>query len=178
MKNFPYSNWKQPTVKDVEQVMTLAAQRLGCEVKELHKHLKGDARTFRRWKENADKTPNALSSIRYTAYGIFVALATGKLIFTEDGKPLEVQNQELWGFIEQNYIFDAESFTQPSTKVVTMFIGQKDSISGLQRQELAQLLGYDKVHFGRVIGKMNFGTWTALMLCFGVPICKLFKVEE
>ena len=158
--------------------MELAAKRLDCEVPELYKHLNGDARTFRRWKENADKTPNALSKIRYTAYGLLVALATDKLIFTHDGQPLEPKNAELWSFIEQNYIFKADRFVQPSPKVVTMFIGQKDSISGLQRQELARFLGYDKNHFGRVIGNMNFGVWTALLICFGVPLNKVFDIAK
>ncbi|EGQ8547886.1 hypothetical protein FG297_22890 [Vibrio alginolyticus] len=175
---FCYDNWKQPTVKEVESIMGLAAKRLDCEVKDLYKHFDGDARTFRRWKENADKTPNAPSKIRYTAYGLLVALATDKLIFTHNGKPLKPKNAELWNFIEQHYIYKADEFVQPSPKVVTMFIGQKDSISGYQRQELARFLGYDKNHFGRVIGNMNFGVWTTLLICFGVPLNKVFDLAE
>ncbi|MBD1577857.1 hypothetical protein HC723_15780 [Vibrio sp. S11_S32] len=178
MKTFPAATWQRPTVNEVKTIMELASQRLGCEVRYLHKHFDADARTFRRWKEKADVTPDALSTIKYTAWGLLVLIATGKLIFTEDGQPFEPKNPELWMIIQNFYVFKARDFVVPSVKIVTLFIGQEGSITGLQRQELAHLLGYDKAHFGRLIGNMKFGVWAAILVCFGVPIEQMFDVVK
>lgn len=169
-------NWQAPTVKEVQQIMIAAAERLQCEVKELHLHFNSDARTFRRWKENADKYPDKKSTIKYSAFALLTAIVYGDIIFTEDKKPLSVVNGELWKLVADNYVYKAADFTPPNEKIVKMFYG-KDSITGLYRMELASLLGYDKSHFGRLIVKMNFGSWASLMLCLGVPVSALFDVS-
>ncbi|MEZ8082849.1 hypothetical protein [Enterovibrio norvegicus] len=156
--------------------MVAAASRLKCEVKDLHIHFNGDARTFRRWKENADKNPNEKSTIKYSAFGLLTAIVHNEIIFTEDKKPLDVANAELWKLVADNYVYKAGEFTPPNEKIVKMFYG-KDSITGLYRLELASLLGYDKSHFGRLIVKMNFGTWASLMLCLGVPVSQMFDIQ-
>lgn len=185
------TNWKQPTVKEVELVMIEAASKLGCEVKNLYKNFDADARTFRRWKENADDNPEKISSIKYSAFGLLVAIATcnvidmeegrtatgGDIIFTNDKKPLKPVSHELWQLIIDNYIYNAESFVRPNEKVVKFFYG-KDSVTGLFRQDVADLLGYSKDHFGRLIMRMNFGTWASLLLCMGVPIDQLFDFNR
>lgn len=185
------ANWQQPTVKEVETIMIKAASNLGCEVKNLYSYFDGDARTFRRWKENADKNPAQASSIKYSPFALLVAIAScdvaiekgqrkakgGEIIFTGNKKPLEPVNKELWQLIQDNYVFTADNFERPSEKIVKFFYG-KDSVTGMFRQDLAAMLGYDKNHFGRLIVRMNFGTWASLMLCMGVPVSRLFDFNR
>ncbi|TKF95475.1 hypothetical protein, partial [Vibrio sp. F13] len=82
-------NWKQPTVKEVELVMIKAASKLGCDVINLHKNFGVDARTFRRWKENAIDNPDQISSIKYSAFGLLVAIATCNIV-DKDGHRIAI----------------------------------------------------------------------------------------
>lgn len=177
LSTFDAHRWPTPSVKEVEELMISASRRLGCNVFDLYHHFDGDARTFRRWKENVDKTPDAPSSIKPTAYGLLVALAHDKLIFTDDGQPLEPVNSELWHDVTYNHVYTADKFVRPSEDIVKCFIGPK-SISGKTRKEVAELIGFDKDHFGRVIGHMNFGVWASLLLCFGLPLHKVFRLAK
>ena len=185
------ANWQQPTVKEVEAIMIKAASKLGCEVKNLYTYFDGDARTFRRWKENADKNPDQTSIIKYSPFALLVAIAScdvtlekgkrkasvGDIIFTADKKPLKPVNEGLWQLIKDNYVYTADNFERPNEKIVKFFYG-KDSVTGIFRQDLAAMLGYDKNHFGRLIVKMNFGTWASLLLCMGVPLSCIFDFNK
>lgn len=173
----PAVSWIPPSVAEVDGVMKAAAQKLNCKTPDLHRHFHADARTFRRWKENADTAPDKKSTIKYSAWGLLVAIAENRLIFTDDGKPLQPKNEVMWRFITENYIYTADNFERPSAKLVSLFIGKDDSISGLNKTQLAEFLGYNQAHFGRLIGAMNFGVWSSLLLCYGVPVSSMFKAS-
>lgn len=158
--------------------MKLAAEKLNCKTPELHRHFCADARTFRRWKENSDKYPDKKSTIKYTAWGLLVAIAYGRLIYTADGLPLKPNNSDMWRFVSENYIYTAESFQRPGSKLVSLFIGKDDSITGMNQTQLAEFFHYDQSHFSRLIGSMNFGVWSSLLLCYGVPVDAMFKADN
>jgi hypothetical protein len=173
-----YQDWKEPSVTEVKALMEIAAKKLRCDPRDLHKHFSADARTFRRWKEHAGSDPNKSSTIRYTAWAALVAITTGDIIFTPTSQPIEPQNRELFAWIQSNYVFTADNFISPSEKAVLAFIGRNNSISGMTRTDLAGFLGYNQAHFGRLISKMNFNVWACLLMIYGVPVDSLFRPQS
>lgn len=175
----PAADWQAPTVLQVKLMMEKVAERFGCEVFELHKYFKADARTFRRWKENAETTPSSESSIRYTAWVLLVAIADNRIILTEDGKPLPPNSKEAWEIIYNNFVYTADNFVTPPMKIVELFLGANEfSITGMNRTNLAKFIGYVPSHFGRLIGKMNFSVWSVLLILYGVPVSKIFPIKK
>lgn len=175
----PAANWRKPTVFQVKQMMEKVAERFDCEVFELHQYFRADARTFRRWKENCDQTPDQPSTIKYTAWALFVAIAENKIILTEDGKPLEPNNPDVWNVVKASCVYTASNFVSPSMKTVELFIGETDfSITGMNRTNLAKFVGYVPSHFGRLISKMNFSVWSVLLILYGVPVTEIFHIKK
>ncbi|MCG6230250.1 hypothetical protein [Vibrio furnissii] len=175
----PAANWQSPTVLQVQLMMEKVADRFGCEVFELYSYFRADARTFRRWKENADVAPSNPSSIRYTAWFLFVAIAENRIILTEDGKPLSSNNKDAWSIITNKFVYTADTFETPPMKVVELFLGANEfSISGMNRTNLAKFIGYVPSHFGRLISKMNFSVWSVLLILYGVPVTNIFPVKK
>ncbi len=181
VKNGSYSTadkWQAPTVKEVEELMAKASKRLGCEIYELHKHFCSDARTFRRWKENSDSNPQKKSTIRFTAWALLVAIAEDRLIVTESGLPLTVKNSDAWEFIKSKFVYQSDNFVSPPLEIVTLFLGTNNSISGLTKNKLSQVIGYNQAHFGRLIEKMNFSVWSILLIMYGIPVESIFPIKD
>ena len=167
--------WIQPTVGHVHDMLKKASEKIGCSIYDIHLYLGASERTVRRWKTNYQTSPDEVSSIRYPSWGLLVKLVDGRLIFTKDGKPLEVHNQALFGIITDKYLLNAIEFKKspPPRKVASFFVGE-DSITNLSRMELAGLLSYDSSQMGRLINNMQFSVWASLLVIYGVDETKLF----
>lgn len=171
--------WEAPTVSEVDQMMERVAEKLGCTKvsAELSTYFGSDARTFRRWRNNSETRPNDTSTIKYTAWALFVAIADNVLILTEDHQPITPKNDEAW-LLVRSYHADVKSWTWPPIEITSLYCGRrKNTISGLTRAQLASLFGYNDIAFGKLMNRMNFTTWSLLLILHGVPVNEIFDIK-
>lgn len=161
----PFEKWETPTLQDVVNVF----EKLNISDENFTLNFGVNERTVRRWK--SAKTVNRLekSAIPYGVWCLLVAISENKYIFGE------IKKRDL-SQVPDCYICTIESFVSPPKEVLTLFVG-KNSITGLQRTELASLFGWNSTYLGREFNKGNisFLNWVLILLFCGVNIKKLIN---
>jgi hypothetical protein len=158
-----FEKWEKPTFQDVVNVF----EKLSISDENFTLFFGINERTYRRW--TSKKTVNRLekSTMPYGFWCVLIALSENKYIFGH------VKKRDL-SQVPDKYICSIESFVSPSKDILTLFVG-KNSITGLQRTELAKLFGWNAGHLGREFnkGSISFLNWVLLMMFCGVNINQL-----
>jgi hypothetical protein len=162
----PYATWENPTLQDVVNVF----EKLGMDNKKFEQLLGLNERTYRRWTSKKTLDRLTKSPIPYGAWCVLVALSERKYIFSA------VKKRDI-SQVPKNYICTFESFKSPPKEILILFVG-KNSITGLQRTELARLFGWSSIHISNDFnkGKISFINWVLLLVFCGVNIKELINI--
>ncbi|OEF63558.1 hypothetical protein OAA_13815 [Vibrio cyclitrophicus 1F175] len=165
--------WVKPTVIEVENLMKLAGTNQGLNNwLDVHQLLGIKSRAFRRWKENADITPNSPSNITFWGYAALHAMAYKKPL-------VEPEFCNFHGVIDDDYIMNADSYICPPKSVLTSIIG-KDALLKMTRGEIAGRIGMSGGSLSYQINdeSISFATWSLILMLCGVPVEDIFYKGE
>lgn len=167
------SQWIKPTVLEVENLMKVAGENQGLDNWLDCSQLLGiGERGFRRWKSNADKTPDALSNITFWGYSSLYAMAYRKPL-------VEPELCDFASVIDEKYMMNAEGYKCPPKSVLTSVIG-KDALLKMTRGEVAERIGMASNSLSYQINdeSISFATWSQILMLCGVSPDRIFYQGE
>lgn len=167
------SQWVKPTVLEVENLMKVAGESQGLDNWLDCSQLLGIGdRGFRRWKSNADKTPDALSNITFWGYSSLYAMAYGKPF-------VEPELCDFSSVIDEKYMMNAEGYKCPPKSVLTSVIG-KEALLKMTRGEIAKRIGMasNSLSYQITDESISFATWSQILMLCGVSPDRIFYKGE
>jgi len=128
-------------------------------------------RTVRRWRNKADESPSDPAKIPPLAWLCAQSIASGESQF-----PLI---RDIADSIPSQYINNAMSYQCPPGDFLKSMIG-KTGLLGVTRSELAKPLRLNATKLGQSIQneEISFLTWAAILLMSGVPVERVFYVND
>lgn len=162
-----YDEWESPTVSEVNEVIIAT----GIDKSAFKTLLDWRRRTVTSWTNKATTEPGKASTIPYSRWCVLIKLAYGLDIY---GDPINI-NLVSCG-VPKNTINPLSDWLSPKSEVLKKFIS-KETITGINRQQLANTFGYNSVSMCNRMnrGKIEYSDWVLILLLCGVDINIIFS---